>query len=100
MAKKDLAKLFTSTLLTYADLKLSKSSKQVYKIQAKANNSMDGVRQEVVPVKSCVESACKMREKERFRAVYYGDRAKNVLKLLYIILGCVNPVPEANPVKS
>jgi hypothetical protein len=53
-----------------------------------------------VPVKSCVESACKMREKERFRAVYYGDRAKNVLKLLYIILGCVNPVPEANPVKS
>ena len=84
MTKKDLAKLFTSTLLTYADLKLCKSSKQVYKIQAKANNSMDCVRQEVVPVKSCVESACKMREKERFRAVYYGDRAKNVLKLSYV----------------
>jgi hypothetical protein len=48
---------------------------------------MDCVRQEVVPVKSCVESACKMREKERFRAVYYGDRAKNILKLLYIIFG-------------
>jgi hypothetical protein len=66
---------------------LSRRSEQVYKILAKANNSMDGVRQEVGPVKSCVESACKMREKERFRAVYYGDRAKNVLKLLYIILG-------------
>ena len=84
MTKKDLPKLFTSTLLTYADLKLCKRSEQVHKIQAKANNSMEGVRQEVA---SCVESACKMREKERFRAVYYGDRAKNVLKLSYIILG-------------
>jgi hypothetical protein len=81
MTKKDLPKLFTMTLLTYSDLKLCKRSKQVYKIQAKTNNSMDGVRHEVEPVKSCVESACKMMEKERFRAVYYGDRAKNVLKL-------------------
>jgi hypothetical protein len=83
MTKKDLPKLFTSTLLTYADLKLCKRSEQVHKIQAKANNSMEGVRQEVASKKLCGISVQNEGKRAIQSSLLWGSREKRLEIIVY-----------------